>query len=251
VVGKPRLVRRRNGKLYWVWEDGMFAPPIAGGAPDPTENDSGGDEDPDDDSEDDDEEDDDTEASGSFTQDQVNRFLSKERKKTKRSVERDIAEQLGMPIADAKKALEDLAEGRKPEAQAALDRRSAELDKREVELEKLKLSLTVRERLQEQGVRPERLRRAVKLVELDDDEPDDDDILAAIDELKQDMPELFAQPKPPDNQEDDDDEGTKPRRRRAPSSDPATPPRSRRKPPEDAFALGAEKAKQFASTSFL
>lgn len=248
---KPRLVRRRNGKLYWVWEDGMFAPLIAGGAPTPEEQDPEGD-DPDEDPEDDDEEDDDPEStSGNFTQDQVNRFLAKERKKTKRSVERDIVEQLGMPIADAKKALDDLAEGRKPEAQAALDRRAAELDKREADLEKMMLTLTIREKLQEAGVRPERLKRAVKLVELDDEDPDDDDILGAIDELKADMPELFAQPKPPDNTEDDDGDEPKPRKRRAPSSDPATPPRSRRKPPEDAFNLGAEKAKQFAGLTFL
>lgn len=247
---KPRLVRRRNGKLYWVWEDGMFAPLIAGGAPTPEEQDPEG-EDPDEDPEDDDEEDDDPESGGgSFTQEQVNRFLAKERKKTKRSVERDIVEQLGMPIAEAKKALDDLAEGRKPEAQAALDRRSAELDKREADLEKMMLTLTIREKLQEAGVRPERLKRAVKLVELDDEEPDDDDILAAIDELKGDMPELFAQPKPAQEDNDEEDE-PKPRKpRRATSTDPATPPR-RRKPPEDAYALGAQKAQQFAGTTFL
>ena len=47
---RPRLVRRRKGKMYWVTEDGEFAPYIGGGAPEP-------DEDPDDDVDDEDDDD--------------------------------------------------------------------------------------------------------------------------------------------------------------------------------------------------
>lgn len=230
----PRLVRRRNGKYYWISEDGEFAPYIGGGAPD-EDPDPDGDQDEDDP---DDEDDDDDEDQQTFTQADVNRIVQKKEKKLRRSITRELEDELGVSLEEAKSIVKKVQDGEKPDALAEISRQRQALDDRESELNEREVSFAVREKLQEAGVKSARLKRAVRLVELDED-PDEDDILAAVAELQEDMPELFT------IVSDDEDEGTT--RRRVPSSRTKTP---RRKPvrKEDAFAEGAKLAQQYQAS---
>jgi DNA-binding transcriptional MerR regulator len=226
------LVRRRNGKYYWISEDGEFAPYIGGGAPDdedPTEDDD--DDDPDDEDDDDDDK--------TFSQADVDRIVQKKERKLRRSITRTLEDELGVSLEEAKSIVKQVQDGTKPDAMAEVNRLRQQLEDREQEIANREVSLLVREKLQDAGVKPARLKRAVRLVELDED-PDDDDIIAAIAELQDDMPELFVT-----EEEPDPDEGKS--RRKLPSGGTRTP---RRKPArrEDAFAEGAKLAQQVQST---
>lgn len=225
------MVRRRNGKLYWIAEDGFTAPYIGGGAP---EDDP---EPPDDDDSDPDDDDDDDDDPKTFTQEDVNRIVQKKERKLRRSITRELEDELGVSLDEAKSIVKKVQSGEKPDALAEVNRLRQELDDREGDLNQREIQMTVRERLQESGIKPTRLKRAVRLVDLDED-PDDDDILAAIAELKDDMPELF---------ESDEDRRPDPEKR-VPSSTTKTP-RRRSHAREDAFAEGAKLAKQFQSST--
>lgn len=231
----PRLVRRRNGKYYWISEDGEFAPYIGGGAPD--------DEDPpadDDDGDDTDDDDDDGEEDRTFSQADVDRIIQKKEKKLRRSIARELEDELGVSLEEAKSIVKKVQDGEKPDTQAEVARQRQQLDDRERELNEREVTFVVREQLQEAGVKSARLRRAVRLVELDED-ADADDIAAAVAELKDEMPELFG------TEETEDDED-KPRRR-VPASR-TKPPRRKPAAREDAFARGADLAKQYQSSTF-
>jgi hypothetical protein len=233
---KPRLVRRHNGRYYWVWETGEFVPYIGGGAPDPDKDQ----DDPADDPDDPDDDDDDADDDKTFSQADVNRIIQKKERKLRRSIQRELEEDLGVSLEEAKSLIKKFQEGEKPDAMAEINRLRQQLEDREQELNARDIVFTVREKLQEAGIMPARLKRAVRLVDLDED-PDDEDIVAAIEELKEEMPELF---------ESEVDEDQPPRgKRRVPSSEPKPP---RRKPVarEDAFTRGAELAKQFQSSTF-
>lgn len=232
---RPRLARRRNGKLYWITEDGEFAPYIGGGAPDPDDDvDDDADDDDDDDSNDDDDE-------PKFTQADLNKIISRKERKLRRSIRRDIEEELGVSVDEAVSTLKKVASGEKPDVTAEVQALRRQLDEREIELNKRELEFTVREKLQEAGVKSARVKKAVRLVDLDED-PDEDDIATAIAELRDDMPELFV------TATEDEDEET-PRKRRLPSSGPK-PPARKPAPKEDAFSEGASLAKNFQTSIF-
>jgi hypothetical protein len=234
---KPRLVRRHNGKYYWVWGNGEFTPYIGGGAPDPDE-----DKVEDDDHDDPDDDDDDPDDDKTFSQADVNRIIQKKERKLRRSIQRELEDELGMSLDEAKSMIKKIQDGEKPDAMAEINRLRQQLEDREQELNVRDVMFTVREKLQEAGIIPARLKRAVRLVELDED-PDNEDIVSAIEELKEDMPELF------ESEKEEDDPPTRGGKRRLASSEPKPP---RRKPVarEDAFARGAELAKQFQSSTF-
>jgi hypothetical protein len=184
---------------------------------------------PDDDEDDDDDED----EGGRFTQEQVNRFVSKEKRKTRRTIETE----LGMTIEQAKDALVKIASGQKPEVQAQLEQRQRELDQRAADLDLRVQQLSAREMLQEAGCKPERVKRGVRLIDIEPDW-DEDDISEAIEDLKNEMPELFIQPKT----EDDEPPATKRRSSTAPRV-----PRKKTPPREDAYSAGAKLAEKYAS----
>lgn len=230
---RPRLARRKNGKLYWITEDGEFAPYIGGGAPDPDDDDQH-DEDLDDDDSDDDDDDE-----PKFTQADVNKIISRKERKLRRSIRREVEEELGVTVDEAVSTLKKVASGEKPDVTAEVEALRKRLDERESVLDKRELEFKVREKLSDAGIKPARLRKAVRLVDLDDD-PDEDDIASAIAELKDDMPELFTSL---------EEEEPEPPKRRLPSAG-TTPPRRKTVPKEDAFGAGADLAKNFQSSIF-
>lgn len=235
---RPRLVRRKNGKLYWVSDEGDFAPYIGGGAePDPDPDDDH-DDDPDD-PDDDDPDDADTEKK--FSQADVNRIVSRKERKLRKSIKREIEEELGLTLEEATSTIKKVQAGEKPDALAEVEQLRRVLDDREDELTKREIGFTVREKLQEAGIKPTRLKRAVRLVELDDD-PDEEDIITAILELQDDMPELFEVEE--DRKPDPD------KRRRLPSSEPKAPRNRKPAAREDAFSEGAKMAQRFQSSTF-
>jgi hypothetical protein len=168
-----------------------------------------------------------TDSGKTFTEADMNRIRQRETKKAESAARRKLLDDLGVSDpAEAKKILD--------KAKAAAEKDRTEQDRlrdKATEAEKaaaqarretaqLKLDRDVDRALAKAGVQTSRLDRIAKLVigELGDD-PDADDIKSAIDTIRDDFPESFA--------ESGDDEGVG---RRAPSGEGrgGTPPKGQR-----------------------
>lgn len=181
-------------------------------------------------------------APKTFTQDDLTRVATKEKQEGKAAAERELAEQLGVPLDQAKQIIADArAKDEATKTEAQKDRDAAAREKSEAEAEKA---------VAKQEVHDARLERAFAKEGLDLDDSDEkvkrlvrlvssevgssyEDILAEVKTLKTDFPALFGEEVAPVK-------GGKPPK--APNGDPkGNPP----KPTggEDKFTAGAERAK--------
>jgi 8-oxo-dGTP pyrophosphatase MutT (NUDIX family) len=175
-----------------------------------------------------------------FTQDDLTRVAAREKQQGKEAAQRELAEQLGVPLDEAKAII-----------QAARDAEAAkqtEAEKARAAADKERTDAAAEKQTAKQEVHTARLERAFLKQGVDLDELGEDktkrllglvtvetgasyeDVLADVAQIKRDFPGLFG-----------DADGAK-GRRKAPGGDPAgNPP----KPTggEDKFAAGAEKAK--------
>ncbi len=191
----------RDGKTAF-WKgfgsmEGTIAPYIAGG--------SGDEDDLDDDEDDDDDEEDDAEEE-TFTQADVNRIASREKKQARRGLLKD----LGVDTLEDLKAIvqkhkdsqdETLSETDKARKQAEADREAAAKDRKELAQEK---QMTKVERaLIRAGIDDGKLTRALRGVDLpsDPEDFDEDFIKDLVKDLKADEPGWF------DTEDEEDDEG--------------------------------------------
>lgn len=168
---------------------------------------------------------------------ELNRIAAREKDEGKRAAERAIADELGVPLDQAKKILEahnKAEEEKKSEEQRLADERAALAKEREdVDAERHRTN--VERALVLQGVTDEvKIRRIAAILATEGLQPGarPDDISASVTKLREDMPELFgagSPPPPPDGGV----RGNPP------------PPRGG----EDAFKRGEERAKAVASRS--
>lgn len=179
-----------------------------------------------------------------FSQRDMDRIRIRETRKAESKARQALLAELGVNDpkeakriieAAAKAAEKDKSEQDKLREQATAAQRAADEAKREAAA--AKLERTVDRALVKAGVQSNRMDRIARLVHGElGDEPDEDDIKAAIDAVKDDFPEAFA-----DNG-DGDGKG-----RRAPSGDGrgGTPPKGQRGgAKEDPAARGADRARQ-------
>lgn len=181
----------------------------------------------------DEDEDDDDGGERTFTQVEVNRIMSKEKKAGRRSGIRKVLEELGVEsIAEAKEKLGQTSNNRgtndnggneqDPEAAEQARKAKEAADREKAEAARLKLEAKVERRLVRAKVDDKKIERALRMIDLDDlDDGDDDEIDVAIEDLREDLPELFTESK---SKDDDDEDKGKPR---APGSNPGGVPRKK------------------------
>ena len=196
----------------WVWPNGLELPVISGGS-------------------DDDEDDDDESASGKkFTQSEVNRIMSKEKKDGRRAGRRELLVELGLEDEVELREIITAHQEDKSKNQSELDRLRAELEseKKKREDAESKASLAsldsrVIDSLMDMGMTRAAAKKARKLIDATTD-MEDGDISELIQELKTDMPSLF-QSASSSEEDGKDSEAAKPEGK-VPSSDPGrTPPK--------------------------
>jgi hypothetical protein len=155
-----------------------------------------------------------------FTQEEVNRMMAKEKNDGRRSATNEILEKFGVKTVEEAEAIlqkmRDSEEAEKTEAQKAKE--AAEKEKAEAEKERQsakrdRLETKIERALLKAGVEVDILERAVRLVDVEDLEADQDTVQAAVDALKEDMPQLFT---PSDKKTDP----------KPPGGDPGRPPRN-------------------------
>jgi|GEM_PF-2452877 len=178
-----------------------------------------------------------------FTQAELTSIAAREKNEGKAAAERSIAEQLGVPIEEAKaivKAAKDADEAKKSDADK--DREAAAREKQEAEAERQAAKVEVHQaRLERafgrEGIELEdgddKTARLMRLVTVEAG-ASYEDVLKDVQQIKADFPALFG------GAEETDTSKTK---RKAPSGDPkGNPP----KPPagEDKFAAGKARAQK-------
>lgn len=214
----------------WVWPDGFRLPVISGGAED--DGDDSGDADDGDDGDD-----------GGSTDDAAlkrqQRIMAKEKGQGKRQGQREVLEALGFEsLDDAKKFADELksAQDSKLDETARLtkerDDAKAEAARVRQEVARDRHNLTIEKALLKDGVDPKMTAKVARLLDIEVGS-DEEEITAAIAELAEDMPQLFAEPG--GNEEDDDEDGEEPARRPSlresggVSTDPGRGPKGKRK----------------------
>lgn len=134
-----------------------------------------------------------------FTQAEVNRIMSKEKKAGRRSGQRKVLDELGVDsIEEAKQLLTkesdsgDTGSGNSSEDSDKLDKERKRLERERVETKKDRLKVSIERKLIRAGVQEDLLDRAVRMIDLDDlGDGEDDEIVSAIEDLKDDIPTLF------------------------------------------------------------
>lgn len=174
-----------------------------------------------------------------FTQEEVNAFLARDRKDAKAAAAELVAKELGVSLADAKTLIEQAKSREDAEkTDAQREREAAEAEKRAAVEEKTaaaqeRHSLRVERALLVAGIQDEaKIARLARLLDVEvGAEPQD--IATGVEALKTEFPELFGA----------SGEGGPP----PPNGDP------KGKPPkpasEDAYARGLERAKKTRSTT--
>lgn len=177
---------------FWTIVDGV-AVPLVRGADDDGDDGSGDDGDGDD-----------GEGGGkksSFSQEDLDRVGTREKSRGKRQGRKELFDELGVADLDELKAKLGKVDENDAEGQRDLDaqKEAAAKSKREAdqarkEADKERFLARVERRLIKADADPERLEKIARLLDFEDDvsELDLEDIDAAIDDLKKDMPELFT-----------------------------------------------------------
>lgn len=193
---------------------GRWYPDICGAATDEGDNDN----DTDDDNED---------SPKTFTQADLDRLATKQKREGKRAAHRELMERLGFDsIEETEKFIQE-AKDRADSTDQDADKRLKKIEDRERKAEERIQQATrkaneadVMSALIAEGLDRKEARRAARLVELDLDSEDldEDEILAAVDELREEMPRLFAQT---------DETETEKTKERPPRGTPDSTPRGR------------------------
>lgn len=186
------LIRTTDGLLAWRRPSGRLVPFTVSGGADDDGSASGGDP-----------------TSGSdqgttgsdgpqFTQAQVNDIAAREKNEGKRAVQREIAEQLGMTVEEAKAFIEK-AKADELERMSEADRKLAEADERERQAQKAlaeaaeaRREARVQANLTRAGVPVEQVEMVARLI--DPSIESDEDIATAVASIKEQLPQMF-QPK--------------------------------------------------------
>lgn len=149
----------------------------------------------------DDGDDEDAGSERTFSQADMDRIRRAETKKALNQGRKALLEELGISDPkEAKKLIEAAAKAadkdrsdidRAREGRTAAEAKAAEAERK---LAEVQLERDIDRALATAGVQPKRLARVAKLVALElGDEPDSDDIKAAIETIRDDLPEAFAQ----------------------------------------------------------
>lgn len=178
-----------------------------------------------------------TPAPTAHTVEEVQRIAAREKDQGRREATQQVTELLGCTPEEAKAILDRAREADRATMTEA-ERKLAEANEKEAAAatklskaaEKAK-EATIKAALVAEGVPKDRLARVVKLVEVEGDEPSDDDVEAAVTALKGEMPELFGEPAT---------SGTT----RPPASNPTSSKPPAPKVDNDAFNRGLERAKR-------
>lgn len=216
---------------------GWSRPVVSGGATDDDGDDA---DDPDDDDDGDDGDGDDAAAK------ERARVKKAGEKAGRRAAAKDLADQLGVTVAEAKKIIADhkkAAEDNKSEvdrAKAEAAEAKRERDDAKAQAAADRLAAKIVRRLVKAGIDPDAADRAARLVDVEDTDADVDDIDEAISELRDELPGLFAGRTSDD---DSDGDGAKPRKQKAPGSTKAKPPKGGQAT-KDALKKGAEEARR-------
>lgn len=217
-----------NGRTFWLYSDGTSLPVIQGGDGS-TENDgeNGG-----------------TGGSGgngntgsTFTQEDLNRIAAREKDEGKRAALSEVAKTLGCTVeeaADIIKRSKEADDAQKTEAQRAkeaAERAKAEADEEKAQAAREKHIVRVERALLKAGVPDAKIERVARMMDVEvGAEPEKLDEAAKA--LKKDFPELFATGSGGTNDSDP----------------PGSPPKPKIK--DDKFNAGAERAKQYAASTF-
>lgn len=159
-----------------------------------------GEGDPDDEDEDDEDDDDDPKKGQKFTQEQVNKFLAKEKKTWKKSVQAELLKELGVDNLDQVKAMvkkfNDEESKNKTEAERAADeakKNSAASDAAKAEAAEDRLMAKIERQLAKAGVEDEDLEDIALLVRRRvEDDADADAVKDAVEAQKTKTPKLFT-----------------------------------------------------------
>lgn len=175
-----------NGRVAWRHEpSGRLLPVLRGGSgdEDPPPNPDGGGAGGDD--------------GRTFTQADLDRIAGQARTEAKRTAARELAEQLGCTVEDAKAkiaaaaAAEDAEKTDAQRAREAADAEKAAAATERAEAARERLAAKVERHLLRAGVDEKALDRAHRLIDVDPD-ASDDDITTEIEALKADIPALFT-----------------------------------------------------------
>jgi hypothetical protein len=212
-------VKFYNARRKYTSVDGVLVPVVSGG-------DGTGDDDAEGDEDDEDEGDDDKPKGKVFTQQDIDRITNKLITRGRRSATKELLGELGLESVDDLKAAIAKANGSDDESQGELaalkeqvrkDQEKAARDKAEAAQDRF--DAKVERRLVKAQADPDRVEKIARLLDLSlEDEPDVEDIDAAIADLKEDYPELFS---PKDSDDDDEDRG----RSKMPDSDTGRQPK--------------------------
>jgi hypothetical protein len=170
-----------------------------------------------------------------FTQEQMNRTMAREKSDGKKAGRRELLEELGVKdVQEAKTILEKYRESQdsqrteaeKLSEQAKKDRDSADQVKREALKERNEAK--VERQLLRANIKDGKETRAIKLLDLDlEGDLDADDIKSAVEDLVEEFPDLFTSSKSDDEDEEDDPPKNQNRPRRI--GDPGRPPQKKAK----------------------
>lgn len=162
--------------------------------------------------EDEEDENDDEEDVSKFTQSDFDRAVSKARKSARSAATKKLLEDLGVTTPEEAKALVQTArnkEGKGKEAEAANSDEVAKLKAENARIlsESLKRETTgrVKDALVDAGIPVKAAAKAAKLIELESDNPSDEEIADEVEELKESMPQLFNTASKDDEDEDEDE----------------------------------------------
>jgi membrane protein involved in colicin uptake len=175
-----------------------------------------------------------------YTRQQLDSQIGRAAKKARQDAAKELADQLGMSVADAKAFIEakrkaeqeSMSEADQKLAQAQQIQAQAEAAMAEAATAKRDAKVTLK--LAAAQVKPKAIGLVVPALGLEPD-ADDDDIDAAIARVRDDLPELFAGT-------NDDGSGKPP-----PSSNNGGTRRKNAPPPASSFEAGMEAGKQYAS----
>ena len=177
-------------------------------------------------------------AEDSVPKSKVDEIVKGRVSETKAATEKRIADELGVPISEAKEILaahQKRVDGEKSDAQREKDAAAKEREEAQAEkaaAAKERRDAKIERALVRAGIEDEKLDRAVRLLDIDDD-ADAEAIKKAADTLKSEEPSWFG----------DTGNGSGAKPPKAPASDSnGKPPKNQKS--EDAFSKGAERAKE-------
>ncbi|MGY4844543.1 hypothetical protein ACW9PK_07245 [Kocuria sp. MNB10] len=173
--------------------------------------------------------------SRTFSQDELDRIVSREKDQAKRSVAKQLQEQLGVSIEEARTILDEArkrSDAEKTEAQRereAAAKAKADADAERAEAVRDRHVLRLERNLLKAGVPDAALSRVARMVDVEVG-ADDVTLSDAITSLKDELPSLF-------------EAKTADERKQPPSSDPKGKPKQP-SPDDDSLSKGAERAKK-------